>query len=72
MQPEREELTAEASHMERVMLGLRTSQGVAIEDINAIKAKPYLQQGLLLQEGNRLIATTQGFHVLNRIIEDLL
>ena len=72
LQPEREELTAEASHMERVMLGLRTSQGVAIEDINAIKAKPYLQQGLLLQEGNRLIATTQGFHVLNRIIEDLL
>lgn len=72
LMPEIEELTPEAQHMERVMLGLRTSQGVAIEDINAIKAKPYLQQGLLLQEGNRLIATTQGFHVLNRIIEDLL
>lgn len=72
LMPEIEELTPEAQHMERVMLGLRTSQGVAIEDINAIKANPYLQQGLLLQEGNRLIATTQGFHVLNRIIEDLL
>ena len=72
LQPEKEELTAEARHMERVMLGLRTNQGVAVEDIQLDKAQPYLQQRLLKQEGNRVIATTQGFHVLNRIIEDLV
>ena len=69
---EKEELTAEARHMERVMLGLRTNQGVAIEDIDITKTEAYLQQGWLRQEGNRVIATTQGFHVLNRIIEDLV
>ena len=72
LQAEKEELTAEARHMERVMLGLRTNQGVAVEDINMAKAEVHLQQGWLRQEGNRVIATTQGFHVLNRIIEDLV
>ena len=72
LQPEKEKLTAEARHMERVMLGLRTNQGVAVEDINMAKAEVHLQQGWLRQEGNRVIATTQGFHVLNRIIEDLV
>ena len=72
LQAEKEELTAEARHMERVMLGLRTNKGVAVEDIDITKTEAYLQQGLLRQEGNRVIATTQGFHVLNRIIEDLV
>lgn len=71
LQPEKEELTAEDKHTERVMLGLRTNQGVAVEDVSLDKAQPYLQQRLLKQEGNRLIATTQGWHILNRIIEDL-
>ena len=72
LQTEKEELTTETRHMERVMLGLRTNQGVAVEDINMAKAEVHLQQGWLRQEGNRVIATTQGFHVLNRIIEDLV
>ena len=72
LQPEKEELTAEDKHTERVMLGLRTNQGVAVEDIHIDKAQPYLQQRLLKQEGNRIIATTQGWHILNRIIEDLV
>ena len=71
LQPEKEELTDEDKHTERVMLGLRTNQGVAVEDVQLDKAQPYLQQQLLKQEGNRLIATTQGWHILNRIIEDL-
>ena len=72
LQPEKEELTDEDKHTERVMLGLRTNQGVAVEDINMAKAEVHLQQGWLRQEGNRVIATTQGFHVLNRIIDDLV
>jgi oxygen-independent coproporphyrinogen-3 oxidase len=72
LQAEQEELTAEARHMERIMLGLRTNQGIAIELVDSAKAEYYIQQGLLYLEGDRLIATTQGFHILNRIIEDLV
>ena len=71
LQPEKEELTDGDKHTERVMLGLRTNLGVAVEDVQLDKAQPYLQQRLLKQEGNRLLATTQGWHILNRIIEDL-
>jgi oxygen-independent coproporphyrinogen-3 oxidase len=35
LMPEIEELTPEAQHMERVMLGIRTNKGVAMEDIPA-------------------------------------
>lgn len=72
LQPEIETLTPEQHHTEQVMLGLRTSQGVAKDHINISKALPYLQQGLLVENGNRIVATTQGYHILNRIIEDLI
>ena len=72
LQPEMETLTPEQHHTEQVMLGLRTSQGVAKDHINLSKALPYLQQGLLVENGNRIVATTQGYHILNRIIEDLI
>ena len=72
LQPETERLTDEQRHTERVMLSLRTNKGVAMNDIDNNKAQPYIQQGLLQQVGTRLIATTKGFHILNRIIEDLV
>ena len=72
LSPEIEHLSDEDRHTERVMLGLRTSQGVAKSDIDMHKAKPYLEQGLLEDKGERVAATTQGFHILNRIIEELL
>lgn len=72
LRPEIETLTPEQHHTEQVMLGLRTSQGVAKDHINLSKALPYLQQGLLVENGNRIVATTQGYHILNRIIEDLI
>ena len=72
LQPETERLTDEQRHTERVMLSLRTNKGVAIEDIDNNKAQPYIQQGLLQQVDTRLVATTKGFHILNRIIEDLV
>jgi oxygen-independent coproporphyrinogen-3 oxidase len=71
LSPEIEHLSDEDRHTERVMLGLRTSQGVAKADIDMHKAKPYLEQGLLEDKGERVAATTQGFHILNRIIEEL-
>lgn len=72
LSPEIEHLSDEDRHTERVMLGLRTSQGVAKADIDMHKAKPYLEQGLLEDKGERVAATTQGFHILNRIIEELV
>ena len=72
LSPEIEHLSDEDRHTERVMLGLRTSQGVAKADIDMHKAKPYLEQGLLEDKGERVAATTEGFHILNRIIEDLV
>ena len=54
------------------MLGLRTNKGVAMEDINSSKAEAYIQQGWLKEVGTRVVATTKGFHILNRIIEDLV
>ena len=72
LSPEIEHLSDEDRLTERVMLSLRTSQGVSKADIDMNKAKPYIEQGLLEDKGDRLAATTQGFHILNRIIEDLL
>ena len=72
LQPETEWLTDELRHTERVMLGLRTNRGVAMEDIDNHKAQAYIQQGLLKEVGTRVVATTKGFHILNRIIEELV
>ncbi len=72
LQPETEQLTDEQRHTERVMLGLRTNRGVAMEDIDSSKAEAYIQQGWLKKVGTRVVATTKGFHILNRIIEDLV
>lgn len=72
LRPEQEILTEEQRHTERVMLGLRTNQGISSCEIDLSKAMPYLEQGLLTQKGERIMATTKGYHILNRIIEDLL
>ena len=72
LQPEQEILTEEQRHTERVMLGLRTNQGISNCEIDLSKAMPYIEQGLLTQKGERIMATTKGYHILNRIIEDLL
>ena len=70
--PEVELLSDEDHHTERVMLGLRTNRGVAKKDIDMRKAEKYIAQGLLEDKGERVAATTQGFHILNRIIEELV
>ena len=72
LQPEQEILTPQQHHTEKIMLGLRTANGVDTADIDMAIAKPYIQQGLLQQRGNNITATTRGYHILNRIIEDLI
>lgn len=70
--PEQETITPIERHTEHVMLGLRTSQGVTCSSVNMDKAKNYIAQGLLQLNGENIVATTKGYHILNRIIEDLV
>lgn len=72
LQPEREVLSDEDRHTERVMLGLRTSRGVSQQDIDMHRAQALIESGLLTMRGDRICATTQGYHILNRLIEQLL
>ena len=72
LQPQIEQLTDEQRHIEHIMLGLRTRHGVAANEIPMHKAQGYINRGLLSAQGNRIVATTQGYHILNTIIEDLL
>lgn len=72
LHPEKEILSEEEKYIEHVMLGLRTNKGIAMTDINMEKAEAYIQQGMLIKVDNRLIATTKGYHILNRIIGDLI
>jgi coproporphyrinogen III oxidase-like Fe-S oxidoreductase len=54
------------------MLGLRTNRGVKYSAVNMDKAKTYISEGLLELKNENLVATTKGYHILNRIIEDLI
>ena len=72
LQPEKEVLSEEQRHTERVMLRLRTNSGIGIDEIDRSKAQPYIAQGMLIEKDNRIVATTKGYHILNRIIEDLI
>lgn len=69
---ESEMLTSTDLYNERIMLGLRTHKGVPRE---AIKKDITAQmEACLLQEteDGHVVATQQGLHILNRIIEDLM
>ena len=68
-----ETLTDTDLYNERIMLKLRTAEGIAINELhNPTLATPYIERGLLKQTPDkRLVATLQGIHILNRIIEDL-
>ena len=70
--PEQEIITPEQRHTEQIMLGLRTSQGVKCSAVNMDKAQVYISKGLLQLNNEYLVATTKGYHILNRIIEDLV
>lgn len=67
-----ETLTETDLYNERIMLGLRTNQGIpkslVHKDLSA-----YIKENLLREtEDGRIVATQQGLHILNRIIEDLM
>lgn len=71
---QQERLTSTDLYNERIMLGLRTAEGIFLRELhNPQKALSYIEQGLLqLTADQRIVATLSGSHILNRIIEDLM
>jgi oxygen-independent coproporphyrinogen-3 oxidase len=70
---EEEVLTADDRYNERIMLGLRTARGIARMEIRDRQAvERLIQRGLLCEEGTQVVATRQGLHILNSIIETLM
>lgn len=76
---EREELTDVDRTNEQIMLSLRTSRGLDVgnlsENVRArvqVDADAFVCDGYLRKEGERYVATLEGIHVLNRIIEKLM
>jgi oxygen-independent coproporphyrinogen-3 oxidase len=75
---ELEELSPKTQAWERIMLGLRTSQGVIRSRLMeylgagaAPKLKMLLGAGLLIEEGERFRVSPQGYFVLNGILNNL-
>ena len=72
---EHETLTDKDIYNERIMLGLRTRRGIsgAIPVQSRSVVERLMKNGLLRETDNhRIVATQQGLHILNRIIEDLM
>ena len=60
---------------ERIMLGLRTNRGIVgpFSVHSRKQMEEYIHKGLLRQtDDERVVATLEGIHILNRIIEDLM
>ena len=60
---------------EGIMLGLRTNRGIAdpLSVHSRKQIEEYIRKGLLRKtDDGRIVATQEGIHILNRIIEDLM
>ena len=69
---EKETLTDTDMYNERIMLGLRTCHGIPRDTIQA-DISGHIEAGLLRETKDRhIVATQEGLHILNRIIEDLM
>lgn len=72
---DREILDAQAAAEERLMLGLRVTEGVALAELAAlpmVKLDGLTADGFLLRIGDRIVATPAGRLVLDRVIEELI
>ena len=77
---ERETLSEEDKYNETVMLSLRTREGLKLSMVQRGMQEStervllsYIENGKLrVENGDRLVATQEGIHILNRIIEDLM
>lgn len=72
----REDLTREQLRWERVSLGLRTSRGVALDDLSVDDQSSTIAElehlGLLRHDGERLVPTVKGYLVADALSRRLL
>ena len=77
---EREVLSAEGWADEYILMGMRISEGISLSrykqisghDLEPEKIKQYVDTGLLVQQGDRLSATSKGRLVLDTLCHELL
>lgn len=67
-----EELSEQDLYNEHIMLSLRTAKGLNKEAVDEKKTGPWIERGYLIQTDDAYIATREGQHILNTIIEDLM
>ena len=65
-------LTAEEQREERVLMGLRTREGVDLGLVDAAKVREFAEEGLLMLEKGRALPTLEGRLVLDTIITELI
>lgn len=74
---EQEELTTVQQLNERIMLSLRTSEGLDLNSLSvgseqlAVKSKKYIEKGLMKMENNILVLTKEGKLLADGIAADL-
>ena len=75
---ERETLSAREAALERLLMGLRTSEGVPFAELAPLglterdpRLAPLVEAGFIAAVDGRLLASLDGRRVLNRVIETL-
>ena len=62
-----ERLTEDDRRLELVSLGLRTTRGVAVNQIDLEQAQPFLNEGLLARSNGHLVLTERGMLLANEV-----
>ena len=70
--PEVEILSAEDAAVERLLLGLRTVEGVRLAEVAGLEPRVEGLDGFVEVRGERLVATPDGRRVLDAVVERLL
>ena len=61
-------LTPEEARTEEFFLRLRTSEGIAAEDVDPSRADPYLREGLLVRRNDSYVLTERGMFLANEVV----
>ena len=75
IEPEQEEnryIDAEEAENERIMLGLRLTEGIVPDDGLILSSEQYIKDGYMKRNGDRLCFSENGVLVSNYILSDLI
>jgi putative oxygen-independent coproporphyrinogen III oxidase len=61
-------LSQDERNLERLLLGLRTGEGVPSEWVDAARAEVFVEDGLARRRGNRLELTDEGMFLANEVV----